>query len=75
MLDHVERKIIKPAKTPNRQRQQSGCFQVPILENQDGGSRNPQDEEQKSLKFNPARTGEIFHRKRVMVIAKRGAER
>jgi hypothetical protein len=75
MLNHIEREVVKAAKAPYRQREQSRRPETPMVQNQNCGGHNAQYQEKNSFEFNPARTSEIFHWKRVMVIAKQGVER
>jgi hypothetical protein len=74
MFDNIKREVIKPAKAPDRQGEQASGLESPMLHNQNGRSHDTEDQEENSFEFNPGCTGEIFHRKRVMVIAKRGVD-
>jgi hypothetical protein len=60
-LDHVKRKIIKPAKTPDRNHQQRAGCERRIVEYQQGGRQNADDQKQNSFQLNPARVSQVFH--------------
>src|SRR5882757_717329 len=61
-LDDVKRKIVSPAKTPHRHRQQHGGLQRRAVEDKQDDGGNPDEQEQQSLQFYPKRIRQVFHK-------------
>jgi hypothetical protein len=61
-LDDVKRAIVKPAETPDGQREQDDCLPIRIIqEKQDGGDESD-EQKQQSFDFYPGWVGQIFHK-------------
>jgi len=61
LLDHIKREIIKPAETPDRNRQQHPLFERPLLQYQQRRRQQTDDQKQNSFQFNPPRISQVFH--------------
>jgi hypothetical protein len=61
-LDDVKCEIVKPAKTPDRQREQHGGPQRRAVEKKQNGCDDPDEQKQQSLQFDPKRIRQIFHK-------------
>ena len=62
MLDDIECKIIKPAKAPNRNREQNSGAQSWNLEDEQSRGKQADDQEHETFKLNQARIGEVSHK-------------
>ena len=62
MLDDIECKIIKPAKAPNRNREQNSGAQSWNLEDEQSRGKQADDQEHKTFKLDQTRIGEVSHK-------------
>src|ERR1035438_3984362 len=60
-LDDVKREIIEPAETPHGQRQQHGGPPFRIVEKNENGGGDADEQEKHSLQFDPKWVGQVFH--------------
>src|SRR5450756_1216770 len=60
-LDDIEGKVIKPAETPDAQRQQQTGRPFGIVQKDQRRRNHADEQEQNPLQFDPKWTGKIFH--------------
>jgi hypothetical protein len=54
-FNDVKCKIVKPAKTPNCQREQNGSLPFWVIEKNQNGGNNSDKQKQNAFQFNPKR--------------------
>jgi hypothetical protein len=57
LLNHIKGEIVKPAETPDRDRQQDGGFDGRVFQDQEEGRENANDQEKNSFELDQCRTG------------------
>ncbi|HXR08429.1 MAG TPA: hypothetical protein VN765_13915 [Candidatus Acidoferrum sp.] len=61
MLDHIKRKIIEPAKTPDSNAEQKDNVKFRVLNHEQPARQQTENKEQETFDFNPAGIGDVFH--------------
>jgi hypothetical protein len=61
MLDNIKGKIIEPAKTPDSNAEQKDDLEFRVINHEQPGSNQSENQEKETLDFDPAGIGDVFH--------------